>query len=49
MEIIAVILMIVFALVGASDRKKKIAKQSGEQPVSARQPGTGRPPPQSSE
>ena len=43
MEIIAVILMIVFALVGASDRKKKIARQSGEQTVSARQPGKGRP------
>ncbi len=49
MEIIAVILMIVFTLVGASDRKKKIARQSGEQTVSARQtasarqPGKGRP------
>lgn len=43
MEIIAVILVIVFTLVGASDRKKKIARQSGEQTVSARQPGKGRP------
>ena len=43
MEIIAVILMIVFALVGAADRKKKAASQTGEQAAPVRQPGKGRP------